>query len=94
MPYYVYVMSNKQNGTLYIGITSDLARRVFEHREGLIDGFTKLHGLKKLVYYETYEDSLIAIQREKSFKKWNRNWKLRVIIDFNPEWNDLYEQLI
>ncbi|MBY0427648.1 MAG: GIY-YIG nuclease family protein [Alphaproteobacteria bacterium] len=93
MPFYIYIMSNKQNGTLYIGMTSNLARRAFEHREGLIDGFTKLHGLKKLVYYEVYEDSLTAIQREKAFKKWNRNWKLRLIIDNNPEWNDLYEQL-
>ncbi len=92
MPYYVYIMTNKQNGTLYIGVTSNLQKRAFEHREHLYEGFTKQYDLNRLVYYETYDDSLTAIQREKALKKWNRNWKLRLIIDHNPEWTDLYDQ--
>ena len=90
---WVYIMTNRPNGTLYIGVTSDLARRVWEHREGLIEGFTKRYGLKRLVYAERYDDIRIAIQREKNMKHWPRTWKVRLILRDNPEWEDLYGRL-
>jgi len=90
---HVYVMANKRDGTLYVDITADLARRAFEHREGLVDGFTKRYGLKRLVYCEFHDDIRTAIQREKTVKHWPRLWKLALIEDMNPEWADLYERL-
>ncbi len=90
---WVYIMTNKRDGTLYIGVTSDLARRVYEHREGLFRGFTKRYGLKHLVYYESYSDIRDAIQRETTMKHWSRAWKVRLIHGFNPEWDDLYKTL-
>ncbi len=90
---WVYIITNRANGVLYVGVTSDLSRRVYEHREGLIDGFTKQYGLKKLIYYERFEDIRPAIQREKNIKHWPRAWKVRLILDFNPDWRDLYEDL-
>ena len=90
---YVYFMANKRDGTLYVGVTADLGRRAFEHREGLIDGFTEQHGLKRLVYYEFHEDIRTAIQREKTIKHWPRLWKLALIQETNSEWADLYETL-
>ena len=90
---WIYIMTNRANGTLYTGVTSDIARRAFEHREGLIKGFTKRFGLKCLVYMEFYEDIGAAIQREKNMKHWSRAWKARLILDANPEWRDLYEDL-
>ena len=90
----MYVMSNRANGTLYVGVTSDLARRVWEHREGVAEGFTKQFGLKRLVYAERHEDIRAAIQREKTIKHWPRAWKVRLIVSTNPEWNDLYDRLI
>jgi putative endonuclease len=87
---WVYIMTNRQNGTLYTGVTSDLARRVYEHREGIYGGFTKHYGLKRLVYFESYDDIRYAIQREKNLKHWPRAWKARLILDMNPEWRDLY----
>jgi putative endonuclease len=90
---WVYIMTNRPNGTLYIGVTSDLARRAFEHREGVIDGFTKRYGLKRLVYAEQHEDISGAIQREKTMKHWPRAWKVRLILTLNPNWDDLYDQL-
>ncbi|OIQ95126.1 GIY-YIG nuclease superfamily protein [mine drainage metagenome] len=90
---WVYVMTNRPNGTLYVGVTSDLARRAWEHREGLIDGFTKRYGLKRLVYAERYEDISIAIQREKNLKHWSRAWKVALIVRANPNWDDLYGSL-
>ncbi len=86
-------MTNRPNGTLYVGVTSDLARRAWEHREGLIDGFTKRYGLKRLVYAERYEDISIAIQREKNLKHWSRAWKVALIVRANPNWDDLYGSL-
>ena len=86
-------MTNRPNGTLYTGVTSDLARRAFEHREGVYDGFTKRYGLKRLVYYESYGDIRDAIQREKNFKHWPRAWKARPILHMNPDWRDLYSDL-
>jgi putative endonuclease len=90
---WVYIMTNRRNGTLYIGVTSDLPRRAYEHREGLIDGFTKRYGLKMLVYYEQHEDIYNAIQREKTIKHWPPAWKVRLIHSMNPDWADLYSSL-
>ncbi|MDJ0448323.1 GIY-YIG nuclease family protein [Methylocystis sp. JR02] len=90
---WVYIVTNRPNGTLYLGATSNLARRGWEHREGVIDGFTKRYGLKRLVWYEPFEDIRTAIQREKTMKHWPRAWKVRLILDMNPEWRDLYEDL-
>ena len=87
------MMSNRRNGTLYVGVASDLPRRAYEHREGLIDGFTKRYGLKMLVYYERHDDIRNAIQREKTIKHRPRAWKVRLIHQINPEWNDLYDTL-
>jgi putative endonuclease len=91
---WVYFMTNKRDGTLYTGVTSNLPKRAYEHREGLVAGFTKRHGLKTLVYYERFDDIRDAIQREKVIKHWPRAWKVRLIHAMNPEWNDLYETLI
>ncbi len=90
---WVYFMTNRPNGTLYVGVTSNLARRAYEHREGLIDGFTRQYGLKRLVYYEAFDSIQNAIQREKNIKHWPRAWKARLILDANPDWRDLYETL-
>ena len=92
--HYVYILASKRNGTLYIGVTNDLIRRVYEHKNDLIDGFTKKYGVHRLVYYEQYDDVVNAIQREKRLKKWNRQWKIELIEKENPEWIDLYLQLI
>ena len=90
---WVYIMTNRANGTLYVGVTSNLSRRAWEHREGLTDGFTKQYGLKLLVYYEWQDDIRAAIQREKNIKHWSRAWKVRLILDFNPDWRDRYADL-
>ncbi len=90
---FVYIVTNKRNGILYVGVTSDLLRRAHEHREGTIKGFTKRYGLKRLVYYEHYDDIRNAIQREKTMKHWSRAWKVRTIHGFNPNWNDLCDEL-
>jgi putative endonuclease len=91
---YVYFMTNRRDGTLYVGVTSDLVRRCYEHRNGLTDGFTKQYGLKSLVYFETYDDIRLAIQREKTIKHWPRAWKIRLIHSTNPEWDDLYASIV
>ena len=91
---WVYVMTNGPNGTLYVGVTGDLARRAFEHREGLIDGFTKRYGLKRLVYYEHHNQFRDAIQREKNIKHWSRRWKLQLIERDNPDWDDLTDHIV
>jgi len=90
---WVYIVTNRPNGVLYIGVTNDLIRRVWEHREGLVEGFTKRHGLKRLVYYERHEDIAAAIQRETNLKHWPRAWKINLILASNPHWSDLYESL-
>jgi putative endonuclease len=92
--YYVYILASKPNGTLYIGMSDDLIRRVLEHKQGLIPGFTKTYGVKMLVYYEQTELVLSAITREKQLKKWKRAWKIRLIQSMNPEWKDLYDELV
>ncbi len=87
---WVYIMTNHPNGTLYTGVTADLARRTYEHREGLYAGFTKRYALRRLAWYEFHEDITAAIQRESNMKHWPRAWKVRSIIAMNPEWRDLY----
>ena len=91
---FVYIMTNRRDGTLYVGVTSDLIRRAFEHREGSVKGFTKQYGLKTLVFYEQHDDIRNAIQREKTIKHWPRAWKVRLIHSQNPDWQDLYPSLI
>ena len=91
--YFVYILTSKRNGTLYIGVTNDLGRRVWEHRNGLIDGFTKKNGVKQLVYFEAFDVVDAAIQRETRLKKYKREWKLNLIQSRNVEWKDLYETL-
>ena len=91
---WVYIMSNRPNGTLYIGVTSNLARRAWEHRMGLIEGFTKRYGLKRLVYAEPHGDIATAIAREKALKHWPRARKVRLILAGNPQWDDLYERIV
>jgi putative endonuclease len=90
---WVYILTNRPNGTLYVGVTSDLPRRIWEHREGLLDGFTKRYGLKRLVYVERYDDIGSAIQRERNLKHWPRAWKVKLILAANRQWDDLYGQL-
>jgi putative endonuclease len=90
---WVYIVTNKPYGTLYIGVTSDLSRRSWEHREGVVEGFTKRYGLKRLVFAERHEEILTAIQREKTMKHWPRAWKINVIVAQNPNWDDLYDLL-
>ena len=90
MAYHVYMLASGRHGTLYVGVTNDLARRIHEHKEKLIKGFTSQYGVTCLVWYETYERIDEAIAREKALKKWHRNWKIRLIEEMNPEWEDLY----
>ena len=91
--YYVYILSNGKNGTLYIGVTNNLLRRVKEHKEKIKDGFTKKYNITDLVYYEQTENVHSAISREKVLKKWERQWKINLIEKENPEWRDLYFEL-
>ena len=92
-PGYVYIMASARNGTLYIGVTSDLARRVWEHRNGVVDGCPKKYGCKLLVWYAASDDLQAARARELQMKKWKRAWKLREIEEMNPDWDDLYPTL-
>jgi putative endonuclease len=90
---WLYIMSNRLNGTLYTGVTTRLLERVAEHKEGVVPGFTKRYGLKRLVYYEGHDSIKAAIQREKTMKTWRRAWKVRLINEFNPAWDNLYDTL-
>lgn len=90
---FVYILASRRNGTLYTGVTSDLVRRVWEHREGVSPGFTKRYGCKTLVYFEIFDDIGDAIQREKAIKEWKRAWKLRLIEGANPTWRDLWDDI-
>jgi len=92
--YYVYILASKRNGTLYVGVTNDLARRASEHRESVVPGFTKKYGVKRLVYYETFGDIHDAIHRESRLKKYKREWKINLIQKCNVEWKDLYKTVI
>ena len=91
---HVYILASKRHGTLYIGVTSDLSRRIYEHQRGLIDGFTKKYGVKTLVHYETFDDITEAIAREKAMKAWRRDWKIELIEKRNPLWIDLSHELV
>ena len=92
--YCVYILCSQRNGTLYVGITNNLAKRVWEHKNKKVDGFTKKYEVSHLVYYEVHENPESAITREKQIKKWNRLWKLRIIEENNPEWKDLYKDIL
>lgn len=92
--YYVYLLASKRNGTLYIGVTSDLIKRVYQHKKGDIEGFTKKYRIRQLVYYEIFDNAKIAIEREKQLKSWKRQWKIELIEKNNPYWKDLYEKLL
>ena len=91
--YYVYILASKRNGTLYIGVTSDLKKRVYQHKNNLIDGFTKRYKVHHLVYFEETSDVRSALQREKHMKIWKREWKIRLVQQMNPDWDDLYGTL-
>jgi putative endonuclease len=91
--YYVYILASQRNGTLYVGVTSDLFKRVWEHKNKQVKGFTEKYGVNILVYYEETNDVRVALQREKTLKKWKRAWKLELIEKGNPEWEDLYERM-
>jgi len=90
----VYILASKRNGTLYIGVTSDLVKRIWEHKNNMVEGFTKRYGVHQLVWYELHESMEFAIQREKQLKEWKRKWKLELIESNNPNWQDLYHTIV
>lgn len=92
--FYVYILCSRRRGTLYVGVTSDLKKRIYEHKNGMVEGFTQKYGVHRLVYYEVAKEIETALSREKQLKKWNRVWKFRLIEEHNPEWMDLYDELI
>lgn len=92
--FYVYILASKRNGTLYTGVTSNLIQRVWQHKHEVIQGFTRKYNIKTLVYYEVHENAESALAREKKIKKWRRAWKLGLIEENNPEWRDLYEDIL
>ncbi|MFZ5733501.1 MAG: GIY-YIG nuclease family protein [Pseudomonadota bacterium] len=94
MSYWVYILSSAPGGTLYVGMTSNLVRRIYEHRQGLADGFTRKYGVKRLVHFEVHDTAIGAIQREKNIKHWPREWKIDLIVSGNPDWTDLYKSIV
>ncbi|MEI9994494.1 MAG: GIY-YIG nuclease family protein [Rhizomicrobium sp.] len=92
--YYVYILASRRNGTLYVGVSNDVMRRTWEHKNDLIKGFTKKYGVHILVWYEVHEDISVAIAREKRLKRWNRAWKVKLIEQHNSGWNDIYDRLM
>ena len=90
----VYLLASRRNGTLYVGVTSNLVQRVWQHREGLAEGFTRRYGVKQLVWFELHDDMASAIRREKAIKEWRRAWKIELIEKINPGWRDLYEEIV
>lgn len=92
--YYVYILANQKNGTLYTGMTSDLIKRVWQHKSGVTPGFTSKYKVNRLVYFEQHNDVMEAIKREKNIQAWKRLWKLQLIENNNPNWKDLYEEII
>lgn len=90
---YVYILASKRNGTLYIGVTSDIVKRVYQHKNDIVEGFTSKYLIHRLVYFEQFEDIEQAITREKQLKTWHRAWKIRLIEENNPKWNDLYDEI-
>jgi putative endonuclease len=94
LSYWVYILASRPRGTLYVGVTDDLVRRTAEHREGLVPGFTKTYGVKMLVYFEEHANVLEAIRREKRIKRWARDWKIALIRERNPEWRDMFDEIV
>jgi putative endonuclease len=94
MSFWVYILASQPGGTLYVGVTNDLVRRTYEHRSGIVSGFTKRYDIKQLVYYEQYDSIQAALQREKNIKHWPREWKIDLIVSLNPNWRDLYDDII
>ncbi|HEU0151162.1 MAG TPA: GIY-YIG nuclease family protein [Bradyrhizobium sp.] len=94
MAYWVYILASKPGGTLYVGVTNDLVRRFYEHREGLAESFTTRCGIKQLVYFEQHDTIAAALQREKNIKHWSREWKIDLIVASNPDWRDLYPEIV
>jgi putative endonuclease len=92
--YWLYILASRPRGTLYVGMTRDLVRRVYEHREGFVEGFTSAHNVKMLVYYEQHATAMAAIQREKNIKHWSRAWKIALIRSMNPDWRDLWDDIV
>jgi putative endonuclease len=93
MSYYVYIIASRRDGAIYIGVTNDIVRRVYEHRIKAVPGFTSKYNITQLVWFEIYDDPVSAIAREKELKKWKRSWKIQLIESENPEWKDLYESI-
>ncbi|OAF06100.1 GIY-YIG nuclease [Bradyrhizobium centrolobii] len=93
MAYYVYLLASKKYGTLYLGVTNDIVRRIHEHKSKAVAGFSKRYAVDRLVWFEIYDDPVTAIEREKELKKWRREWKIRLIEERNPQWIDLYAQI-
>ena len=93
MPYYVYILASRRNGTLYVGMTNELVRRTWEHRNSVVDGFTKTYGVHRLVYFEAMDDVSVAQRRERSLKRWRRAWKIALIEKENADWRDLYDEI-
>jgi putative endonuclease len=93
MNYWVYILASRPGGTLYVGVTNDLIRRVYEHREGQARGFTKKYGVNRLVYFEAHDSIATALQREHNIKHWSREWKIDLIVSINPAWRDLYDEI-
>lgn len=93
MAYYVYILASRRDGAIYVGVTRDLVRRIYEHRSKAIPSFTSRYNITRLVWFEVYADPLSAIAREKELKKWRRAWKVALIVKANPEWRDLYEEI-
>ncbi len=91
--YYVYILASRKNGTLYIGVTNNLQKRIWQHKNDIVEDFTKRYKVHNLVYFEQADNAISAIEREKRLKKWNRSWKIKLIEKNNPKWNDLYEDL-
>ena len=94
MTYWVYILASGPGGTLYVGVTNNLVRRVYEHREKLAEGFTRKYGVDQLVYYEAHETIMSALQREKNIKHWSREWKIDLIRSLNPDWKDLFDEIV
>jgi putative endonuclease len=94
MDFWVYILASMPGGTLYVGVTRNLVRRVYEHREGLVPGFSLRYSVKMLVYYERHDTPTAAIQREKNIKHWPREWKIDLIVSMNPDWRDLYDDIV
>jgi putative endonuclease len=93
MAYYVYILASRRDGAIYIGVTNDLVRRIYEHRTKAVPSFTSRYNITRLVWFEVYDDPISAITREKELKKWKRTWKTQLIETQNPQWNDLYESI-